>query len=127
MTPLRNGLVLLGLIFISFPATASDNSGRIYGKITTVDGDIYRGYIRWDKNEASWVDVLNGNKELPDRDEEATEPVRHKHQAPRIEIFGLKIGGSTFSPIGPEPPNPASDSVRSAVSRISMTRQLRLR
>jgi hypothetical protein len=42
----------------------AQNQNRIYGKITTVDGEEFTGLIRWDKNEASWVDILNGSKEI---------------------------------------------------------------
>jgi hypothetical protein len=45
-------------------ASAQDR-GRIYGKITTEDGETLEGFIRWDKNEANWVDILNGSKEIP--------------------------------------------------------------
>jgi hypothetical protein len=74
--------------------SAGDTSGRIYGKITTKDGDVYEGLIRWDKNEASWVDILDGTRER--EPEESTTGVRrrtHKDKT-KIEIFGLKIGDS---------------------------------
>ena len=41
-------LTLLAVAIGVLPAVA-DNSGRIYGKITTEDGDTFEGYIRWDK------------------------------------------------------------------------------
>jgi hypothetical protein len=85
-------LILVGVSLCALPVLAGSNTGRLYGKITTVDGDVYQGYIRWDKNEASWVDVLNGDKQLPDRDREPAS--RRRRQGPHIEIFGLTIGGS---------------------------------
>ncbi len=52
------------------PAVAThsnSNADRIYGKITSYDGETYEGFIRWDKNESHWFDVLNGTKELDRR------------------------------------------------------------
>jgi hypothetical protein len=68
------------------PTAASDSSGRIYGRLTTVDGDVYEGLIRWDKNEGSWVDVLNGNKELYRRHD-------RNSRKKRIKVFGITITG----------------------------------
>ena len=35
---------------------------RLYGTVTTVDGDRFTGFIRWDRNEGSWTDLLDANK-----------------------------------------------------------------
>ncbi|KAA3632220.1 MAG: hypothetical protein DWP97_11440 [Calditrichaeota bacterium] len=85
------------IFLLSFTAFAADNSGRIYGKITTVDGDVFEGLIRWDKNEASWVDVLNGSKELPKKNRKYSDRKRYKDRDRdgSIELFGIKIGGSS--------------------------------
>jgi hypothetical protein len=37
-------------------------SNRLYGTVVTVRGREYEGYIRWDKNEGSWADLLDANK-----------------------------------------------------------------
>jgi hypothetical protein len=42
-------------------------SGRIYGTILTQDGETLEGWIRWDKNEAFWDDVIDGTKEKEGR------------------------------------------------------------
>ena len=82
------------LIFCGTIALA-DNSGRIYGKIYTVDGDEYEGLIRWDKTEGSWVEILNGNKDRyqsrSDRDRDRRHSRRDRDRS-RIKIFGLTIG-----------------------------------
>ncbi|MCX5752056.1 MAG: hypothetical protein NTW97_00260 [Candidatus Krumholzibacteria bacterium] len=76
----------VAIFVIAVASTAfADNSGRLYGKLTTVDGDVYEGLIRWDKNEASWGDILNGTKEL------------HRHHSSdrnheKIVVFGITIG-----------------------------------
>ena len=37
-------------------------SNRIYGTVTTVYGSDFTGYIRWDRNEGSWTDLLDATK-----------------------------------------------------------------
>jgi hypothetical protein len=37
-------------------------SNRLYGTVVTVRGREYEGYIRWDRNEGSWADLLDANK-----------------------------------------------------------------
>jgi len=44
----------------------SDHSMFIYGQVITDDGDIYKGQIRWGKEEAFWFDMFNSSK--PDND-----------------------------------------------------------
>lgn len=39
-------------------------SNRLYGTVMTESGDALTGYLRWDKNEASWTDLLDGSKDL---------------------------------------------------------------
>lgn len=68
----------------------ADSNGRIYGKLTTVDGDVYEGLIRWDKNEASWVDILNGNKELQRSGRSGRRKYHDREKY--IKILGITIG-----------------------------------
>ena len=75
---------------------AAESDGRIYGKITTTDGEVFEGLIRWDKNEANWVDVLNGNKDLPKSKSRRSKRSRRDRET-SIEIFGIKIGESSNS------------------------------
>lgn len=44
------------------PLVAVAGNARLYGTVTTRDGWAHRGYIRWDKNEGSWSDLLDANK-----------------------------------------------------------------
>lgn len=69
---------------------AADSAGRLYGRITTVDGDTYEGLIRWDKNEAGWVDILDAAKERGETPD--VKPKRTHRDRTRIELFGIKIG-----------------------------------
>lgn len=88
-------IFLLAVVFIAgfCWSVMADNSGRIYGKITTVDGDVLEGLIRWDKNEGSWVDILNGQKELSRKNlRDVERKTRQKYSSSRsIKIFGIKI------------------------------------
>jgi len=74
------------MVFAFTSLALADSSGRIYGKLTTVDGDVFEGLIRWDKNEASWVDILHGNKELPRKRRR-----RYRDRERSIKIFGISI------------------------------------
>ena len=77
---------LLLTVLMTLPALAQSSSyqDRLYGIITTDDGDVYEGFIKWDKNEASWVDILDGSKRL----ERTTDrPTRQR----RMRLFGLEI------------------------------------
>lgn len=48
---------------LEMAATPITGSGRLYGRVLTRDGSEYVGFIRWDRNEGSWADVLDANKE----------------------------------------------------------------
>jgi len=83
----RRALLAYTAIFVIALTSAAfaDSSGRLYGKLTTTDGDVYEGLIRWDKNEASWTDILNGSKEL-----HRSHSSNRRHE--RIRVFGITIG-----------------------------------
>ncbi len=91
-------MVLIFVVAIAvFTLTAlADDSGRIYGKITTMDGDEFQGFIRWDKNEGSWVDILDGTKETPKKKAKKSRR-KYRDRETTIEIFGIKIGSRGLS------------------------------
>ncbi|UCG62009.1 MAG: hypothetical protein JSV52_01590 [Candidatus Zixiibacteriota bacterium] len=90
----RVGAFLLTLVFTLGLALTAQASDRIYGVITTVDGDQFEGLIRWDKNEGSWVDVLDGEKELPRKNLRKSSRQRYRDRSKTsIKIFGIDIGG----------------------------------
>ena len=45
-----------------YEASAQDD-GFIYGRVTTIEDDVYEGPIRWGKEEAYWTDMFNAEKE----------------------------------------------------------------
>jgi len=58
--------IVVGLVIINNQSQAQKNTA-IYGKVTTVSGDVYTGPIKWggkgaQKAEVFWVEVLNGTK-----------------------------------------------------------------
>jgi hypothetical protein len=87
---------------------------RLYGRVTTAAGDVYEGYLRWDRNEGSWADVLNGTKELPwqnARDaERLDEEMRYRrHRERSVSVLGLRI---SWSEDGDDYPESASSGIR---------------
>lgn len=62
---IRLALCLAATSLVLLPdAGEAQEVGRIWGRVGTVDGDTLEGFLRWDRNEASWVDVLDGSKPL---------------------------------------------------------------
>ena len=55
---------LLCALGLSGPVWAQDGD-RIWGQVHTKSGEVHEGFIRWDRNEGSWVDILDGSKEVP--------------------------------------------------------------
>lgn len=95
MKTLRN--IILGtavICILTAGVFAADNSNRLYGKITTIDGDVFEGFIRWDKNEVSWVDMLDGTKEIPKHNSRKSNKRKRRSHRDGVEIFGVKIGSS---------------------------------
>lgn len=91
---LAMGLLTGPLFSSSSTALNAQESDRIWGRVETAAGRIYEGYIRWDRNEGSWADVLDGSKEpsrearelwreLASRDDENRDRV--------IEFLGIRI------------------------------------
>lgn len=49
------------------PLRASGDN-RLYGRVVTSDGQEYEGYLRWDRNEGSWTDLLDAKKRIRSQD-----------------------------------------------------------
>lgn len=88
-------IAILVLSSLGMTVPASAEKGRIYGRIHTDRGDILEGPIRWDVNEASWDDLIDGYKE---RTEHAEKTTRHKYgdRERKITIFGIDIGSENW-------------------------------
>lgn len=61
-------------------------ANRLYGTVTTVYGAEFTGYIRWDRNEGSWVDLLDATKPRA-RGGSSVSGIRFGH-VERIDVTG---------------------------------------
>lgn len=110
MGVLKPGAALVLALMATVQSEPRDE--RLYGRVTTAGGDVLEGYLRWDRNEASWADVLDGLKEIPwenlreaeELDPELAERGRRERS---IEAFGVRItwdrddtGGARLVPAG---------------------------
>lgn len=62
-------------------------SNRLFGTVTARDGSAHRGYIRWDRNEGSWDDLLDATKLDGRRRSQTLSGIRFGH-VDRIRITG---------------------------------------
>lgn len=53
------------LLLAAALAMSGGDEARLYGRVTTVDGVVVEGYLRWDRNEASRADFLDAAMEIP--------------------------------------------------------------
>jgi hypothetical protein len=107
---MRNSLTALSLSLLLAPAEAVAQAGlqtvaepgsrpgdeRLYGRVQAADGRRLEGYLRWDRNETHWADILDGQKEIPhEHDVEAErldEELRRRRQRERsLGLPGLSI------------------------------------
>lgn len=84
-------------LLLATGSISAGNADRLYGKISTRDGQLLEGPIRWDRNEASWFDVLDGAKPLPERNRQSAVKAGFSSNEKReVRILGLKI--AEFNP-----------------------------
>jgi hypothetical protein len=76
-------------------------SPRLFGTVITREGSAHRGFIRWDRNEGSWSDLLDANK-LRERGSATQSGIRFGHVS-RIDVtsresarFTLKSGAQVI-------------------------------
>jgi hypothetical protein len=78
---------------------------RLYGRVTTAAGRVYEGYLRWDRNEASWADVLDGSKEIPWEHLEEADRLggggSRRWREHRIEFLGFRLSWTEGGESGP--------------------------
>jgi len=88
------GLLLAALVAAPQQADVDD---RLYGRVVTQGGAVYTGFIRWDLNEGSWADLLNGSKQLPVENFEEAERLRgetrreNRRNDRTIEFLGIRV------------------------------------
>ncbi len=67
-------------------AAEVDAAPLLYGDVTTVDGEVMSGFLRWDTNEGGWADLLDAYKRFPDGSL-AQAGIRFGHMD-RIQVVG---------------------------------------
>ena len=61
------GLASCTLFSVSTPDLGeAQETDRIWGRVHTAAGEIREGFIRWDRNEGVWADLLDGSKASPE-------------------------------------------------------------
>lgn len=54
---------ILAIVFVMSATTLSaQDDGFIYGRVTTIDDNVYTGALRWGKEEIYWTDMFNATK-----------------------------------------------------------------
>lgn len=59
-----SGIAAFGL-GLALGVQTEPSGERLYGIVLTATGDSLEGYLRWDRNETHWADLLDGWKEIP--------------------------------------------------------------
>ena len=68
-------------------------SNRLYGTVEVKNGNVARGFLRWDRNEGSWNDLLDGSKDA--RGSSSLSGIRFGH-IKRIETSGRNRASLTL-------------------------------
>jgi hypothetical protein len=93
------GLPWLGAVtalMLAIRAGSLPQDDALYGRVTTTDGEVVEGYLRWDRNEAGRSDFLDGRKEIPIehiREAERLDPdfAAAQQEARSLVAFGIRI------------------------------------
>ncbi len=103
MLPQAKGWTLLcwTLVLLTYPAApaSAQSADRIWARVHTAEGEVHSGFIRWDRKEAGWGDVLDGAKTLPDENYFAWLEAHDRERATRtIELRGHRISWYEVDP-----------------------------
>ncbi len=75
------------------PSTPATHEGLLYGRVTTDDGEVYEGRLRWGGDEeALWGNYFNGFKDVNPWVAHAP-PEQLPKERLSIEIFGIELAG----------------------------------
>ena len=94
-------LCTLGLCALGLPGPVRAQDGdRIWGQVHTTSGDVHEGFIRWDRNEGSWVDILDGSKIIPNENYLAWLATTEADGPPvrTIDLLGYRISWKETDP-----------------------------
>lgn len=73
---------------------AREAACRLWGRVTTVNGENREGFLRWDRNATHWTDLLNGSRTLPPERVALVAGVRDADAPPRrrvLEVRGYRV------------------------------------
>ncbi|MDP2957267.1 MAG: hypothetical protein Q8N53_12660 [Longimicrobiales bacterium] len=106
-------MALLALLTLGFGAQDATVDERLYGRVVTAGGRVYEGFLRWDKNEGSWADLLDGSKEIPWENREEAERLGQeggrRGRDREIQFLGLRI---SWTEGGEDDPSTAASGIR---------------
>jgi len=90
----------LALGLIAHPLTAQDDADRIWGRVSTTSGQIHEGFLRWDRNEGSWGDILDGSREvLPEAyDQWVAFAQRGERPVRTLDVRGYRVSWNEEDP-----------------------------
>jgi len=99
MVFLRTGaLLLVCVLTVSAPVRAQVEH-RIWGRVLTSEGVVHEGFIRWDRNEGSWVDLLDGSKQSRPEDYAVWLAANERSRAKRsLDFLGYRISWDEEDP-----------------------------
>ena len=106
-------MMVTAILALSLGFLQEAPSDRLYGRVVTASGDVYEGYLRWDRNEGSWSDQLDGTKELPWQNMADAERLdwdfESRQRERSINILGLRI---SWTDDGDDYPSSATSGIR---------------
>ena len=104
------GWLLLFALGVSGPVWAQD-ADRIWGRVHSKSGEVHEGFIRWDRNEVGWVDILGGSKEVPGENYLAWLESRGDGGPPvrTIDLLGFRI---SWEEADPDFPSTSASGIR---------------
>ena len=105
-------LALFLTTFVHLSPLRAQSSDRLWGRVTTVGGEVHEGFIRWDWNEGSWTDQLDGSKEFSPFKFQDWWNLAHpddRHRDRVIELEGYRI---TWDDDEPEFPDTHESGIR---------------
>lgn len=106
-------LSLLALLPVfSSESVEAQSVDRIWGRVTTVGGDVHEGFIRWDRNEVNWTDLLDGSKERIEFEFQDWWRLAHPGNQQRdrvVELAGYRI---TWDDDEPDFPSSGESGIR---------------
>lgn len=107
----KTGMLLLMLAGVAWAPRAPERGpagDRIWARITTAGGGVVEGFVRWDRNEGSWADLLDGYRELPEEYRLEAQRLGAAERERSVEVFGVRVTWEEE----PEWPGTAESGVR---------------